>query len=254
MTHRIDGRSADTLRPIHIETGVMRHPQGSVMYTCGHTKVLISASLTEGVPSWMRGEGRGWLTAEYAMHPAAGLHRQRREGRKGSIGGRTAEIQRLIGRSLRAAVDLDRLGERTLAIDCDVIDADGGTRTASIAGGFVATVLALSHGKARGLIPSQVVRAQVGAISVGLVESRPLLDLCYEEDRVAEVDLNVVATPQNGVVEVQGTAEGAPVPRPQIDALLDLGLGAMVDIGKAQRAALESAGADFTLFADAIRV
>lgn len=241
---RPDGRSDDALRPITIETGVMTNPEGSVLYTCGGTKVLVSASVTEGGPSWMRGSGKGWLTAEYAMHPRAGLGRSRREGRNGSIGGRTAEIQRLIGRSLRAAVDLSRIGERTLTIDCDVIDADGGTRTASITAGFVATVLALHHLKARGLVGSKVIRAQVAAISVGLSLGRPLVDLCYLEDRDAELDLNVVASKTGDVVEIQGTAEGAPVPRATIDTLLDLGLGAMETLAAKQSEAIAAAGAD----------
>ena len=243
---RPDSRAANALRPIRIEPGALAHPEGSAIVTFGKTRVLVSASISESVPGWMRGKGGGWLTAEYAMHPAAGRKRQRREGRSGSIGGRTAEIQRLIGRSLRAAVDLERLGERTLDIDCDVLDADGDTRTASITGAFVATAQALAHLKARGLVPSNILRAQVAAVSVGVVGGEPVLDLCYEEDRDAQMDLNIVGTNDGRVIEVQGTAEGEPVERALIDRLMDLGLGAMSQLAGAQNAALDAAGVDLS--------
>ena len=186
--------------------------------------------------------GHGWLTAEYAMHPRANPSRQRRDGRSGRLDGRTSEIQRLIGRALRSCVALERLGERSIYIDCDVLDADGGTRTASVTGGFIATAMALEHLRKRGLVAPGILRAPVAAISVGLVRGTPLLDLCYVEDRDAEVDLNVVGTAEGSFVEVQGTAEGAPVPREKLDAMLDLALGAMPQLVEQQRNALAEAG------------
>ncbi|MEM6959368.1 MAG: ribonuclease PH [Myxococcota bacterium] len=242
MKTRPDGRGHDQPRPISIQTGVMRSPEGSVEYASGETRVLIAASVTEGVPSWMRGEGRGWLTAEYAMHPRATVRRQRRDGRGGSISGRTAEIQRLIGRSLRACVNFEALGERTVHIDCDVLDADGGTRTASITGGYIALALAMNRLRKQGLVGEGVLRAPIVAISAGLVGEGVLLDLCYEEDRDAEVDLNVVGTPSGAIVEVQGTAEGEPIERALFDRLLDRATGAFEALGKAQEEALRGAG------------
>lgn len=241
---RIDDRPDDALRPITIETGVQAHPEGSVLYRCGGTAVLVSVSVADGAPPWMHTSGHGWLTAEYAMHPRANRRRQNREGRRGSIGGRTAEIQRLIGRSLRAAVALDRIGERTITVDCDVLDADGGTRTASVTGGYIGLAIALHKLREQKLIKTQVLRGPVAAISVGLLGERPLLDLCYEEDRDADVDLNVVATASGGLIEVQGTAEGAPIPRAHFDTMLDMGLGAMADMERHQRAALTAAGVE----------
>ena len=178
------------------------------------------------------------------MHPRANDRRQRREGMKGRVSGRTAEIQRLIGRALRAAVHLDRLGSRQIVVDCDVLDADGGTRTASVTGGFIATAMALHVLRQRGLVPRGILREPVAAISVGLVNDKPMLDLCYVEDRDASVDLNVVGTTGGAFVEVQGTAEGAPVPRPQLDAMLDLALGAMPRLVDVQKEALVEAGVD----------
>jgi len=239
---RSDDRAPDELRPITIETGLQRNPEGSVLYRSGGTTVLVSASVEDGSPRWMKDPGHGWLTAEYQMHPRANLHRQRREGRRGSIGGRTAEIQRLIGRALRACVDLAHLGERTITIDCDILDADGGTRTASVTGGFVALAMALDRLVKNGAVRTGIVRVPIAAISVGLLEETPILDLCYEEDRDALVDLNVVGTGAGAFVEVQGTAEGAPVPRPQLDAMLDLALGSMPQLIAAQKAALEAVG------------
>jgi ribonuclease PH len=235
---RADGRSYDALRPISIETSVQRNPEGSVLYRCGGTTVLIAASVSEKVPDWMRDTGRGWLTAEYEMHPRANPERKRRDRSKGRIDGRSSEIQRLIGRALRAAVDLDKLGERMLTVDCDVLDADGGTRTASITGGFVATALAIEALRKDGLVEKGVLREPITAISVGLLETEALLDLCYTEDRDAEVDLNVVGTPSGGVVEVQGTAEGAPIDRAHLDQMIDLALGAMPALADAQKQAL----------------
>ena len=241
---RSDGRSSDALRPVTIETGVQRHPEGSVLYRCGGTTVLIAASVSEGVPEWMRDTGRGWLTAEYAMHPRANPGRKRRDRDKGRIDGRSSEIQRLIGRSLRAAIDFDKLGERTITIDCDVLDADGGTRTASITGGMVALAIALDRLRATGLVEKGVLHEPLAAISVGLLADRPLLDLCYTEDRDAEVDLNVVATPAGAVVEVQGTAEGAPIPRTRLDQMLDLALGSMPELAAYQRRTLDALDID----------
>lgn len=241
---RVDGRSDDALRPVSIETSVQRYPEGSVLYRSGDTTVLIAASVSEGVPDWMRDTGRGWLTAEYAMHPRANPERKRREGREGRIDGRTSEIQRLVGRALRAALDFERLGERTIAIDCDVLDADGGTRTASITGGMIATAIALDRLRAAGLVQKGVLRELVAAVSVGLIGGRPLLDLCYTEDRDADVDLNVVGTARGGVVEVQGTAEGAPIVREALDRMIDLALGAMPALAAEQTRVLRSLDID----------
>lgn len=240
---RTDGRSYDALRPVTIETGIQRNPEGSVLYRCGGTTVLVSASIDESAPGWLE-DGHGWVTAEYDMHPRANPSRQRRDGRKGSISGRTAEIQRLIGRALRAAVVLEKLGPRTIHIDCDVLDADGGTRTASVTGGFVALAMALDKLRKRGAVSKGILREPIAAISVGLVGDAPMLDLCYVEDRDCQVDLNVVGTAAGAFVEVQGTAEGAPVPRAQLDALLDLGLGALPALAQKQREALASVGVD----------
>jgi ribonuclease PH len=239
---RADGRSATSIRPVRIETGVQRNPEGSVLYQCGGTRVLIAASIDDGVPSWLRGSGRGWVTAEYAMHPRANPQRQERDGRKGRIDGRSQEIQRLIGRALRAAVATEKLGERTITIDCDVLDADGGTRTAAITGGFVALALAIDRLRAAGLVGPGVIRSPIAAISAGIVGGTALVDLDYSEDSRAEVDLNVVGADAGAIVEVQGTAEGAPVPREQWSALVDLALRAMPALRAAQDAALAAAG------------
>jgi ribonuclease PH len=241
---RLDGRGADALRPVTIETGVQKNPEGSVLYTCGGTKVLIAASVEEGVQDFLKGTGRGWVTAEYAMHPRANPSRQRREGARGNISGRTQEIQRLVGRALRAAVRTEKLGERTITVDCDVLDADGGTRTASITGGFVALVMALDHLRKRGICGKGVLREEVAAISVGLFAGSALLDLNYEEDRDAQVDLNLVATRSGAIVEVQGTAEGAPMTRAEHDALLEAGLLGVHALTQKQLMAIEAAGID----------
>jgi ribonuclease PH len=243
MTTRSDGRSAGAIRPVIIETGVQRNPEGSVLYRCGGTQVLIAASIDEGVPAWLRGSGRGWVTAEYAMHPRAHRQRQERESRKGRVDGRTQEIQRLIGRSLRAAVALEKLGERTITIDCDVLDADGGTRTAAITGGFIALAIALDRLRAAGSVGHGILRGPITAVSAGIVDGIPLVDLDYSEDSRAEVDLNVVAAGDaNKLVEVQGTAERAPVAREQWTALVDLALSAMPVLRAVQERALAAAG------------
>jgi ribonuclease PH len=241
---RADGRSSDAIRPVTIEVGVQKNPEGSVMYACGGTRLLIAASIDENVPGWMRGKGKGWVTAEYAMHPRANPQRKDREGRRGQIDGRTQEIQRLIARSLRSVVQLEKLGERQIIVDCDVLDADGGTRTAAITGGFVALALALDNLRKRGLLQNGVLRGEVAAISSGLVEGRCLVDLPYIEDSKAEVDLNVVSDGRGGLIEVQGTAEGAPVPRAAFDQLVDLGMAAMPALRAAQDEALGKAGVD----------
>jgi ribonuclease PH len=241
---RTDGRSADAIRHITIETGVQRNPEGSVLYTCGGTKVIISASVEAGVKPFLAGTGKGWITAEYEMHPRANSERQRREGRRGQLSGRTQEIQRLIGRALRAAVHPNKLGERTITVDCDVLDADGGTRTASVTGGYVALVLALDKLRKRGLIASGILREPLAAVSVGLVNGTPMLDLCYTEDANAQVDLNVVGTQSGSLIEVQGTAESAPMTRAQFDDLVDLASGGIPKLIAAQNQAFKQAGID----------
>ena len=213
------------------------------MYTAGGTVVLVTASVDETVPEWMKGRGRGWVTAEYQMHPRANpRRRERRDGRERPLGGRTREIERLIGRALRSAVDLDKLGERSVALDCDVLEADGGTRTAAVTGGFVALALALGKLRAEGRLTTPVLRDQVAAVSVGHVDGELALDLCYAEDSTARVDLNLVATARGAIVEVQGTAEGEAVPRGEVDAMIDLGLSGVSELCRLQRAALEAAG------------
>ncbi len=243
---RADGRSSDAIRPVTIEVGVQKNPEGSVMYACGGTRLLIAASIDETVPGWMRGKGKGWVTAEYAMHPRANPQRKDREGRRGQIDGRTQEIQRLIARSLRSVVQLDKLGERQVIVDCDVLDADGGTRTAAITGGFVALAIALDTLRKRGLLQHGILRSEVAAISAGLVDGRVLVDLPYVEDSKAEVDLNVVSDGRGGLIEVQGTAEGAPVPRAVFDQLVDLGMAAMPSLRAAQDEALAKAGVELS--------
>ncbi|MDH5676015.1 MAG: ribonuclease PH [Myxococcales bacterium] len=241
---RSDGRGAAALRKISIETGLQANPEGSVLIRAGNTHVLVSASVEEGVKDFLAGSGRGWVTAEYAMHPRANPRRQRREGRDGKLGGRTQEIQRLIGRGLRAAVNLKALGERTIHIDCDVLTADGGTRTASVTGGYVALLMALDSLRRRGLIGGGLVREPVAAVSVGLLGGVALLDLCYEEDRDAQVDLNLVATRSGQIIEVQGTAEGEPMSRSEHDALLDRALEGVRELTELQAQALERAEVD----------
>ncbi len=226
MNTRVDGRSADQLRPVTIERGWSSHAEGSALISFGETKVLCTASFTAGVPRWKVGKGEGWVTAEYAMLPRATHDRSDRESVKGKIGGRTHEISRLIGRSLRAVVDVSALGENTIVIDCDVLQADGGTRTAAITGAYVALADAIAWGKANKLIPAnaKVLTDSVAAVSVGVISGTPMLDLAYTEDVRAGTDMNVVATGGGKFIEVQGTAEGAPFDRAELDALLDLAL------------------------------
>ncbi|MFT3774305.1 MAG: ribonuclease PH [Minicystis sp.] len=243
--NRPDGRTLADHRPVEILTGFQRNAEGSVLYRAGGTVVLCTVSIDAAVPAWMAGKGKGWLTAEYQMHPRSSpARRESRDGRGKAPSGRTQEIQRLIGRALRAAVDLDRLGERTLAVDCDVLEADGGTRTASITGSFVALALALDKLRRAGLLTDPVLRDQVAAISVGHLEEGLALDLVYKEDSAARVDLNLVATARAAIVEVQGTAEGEAVPRQEIDAMVDLGLAGISSLARLQREAVTRAGVD----------
>ncbi|MYM20619.1 ribonuclease PH [Brevibacterium sp. 5221] len=237
---RADNRAADELRPVRITRNWLDHAEGSVLVEFGRTRVLCAASLTEGVPRWLKGQGTGWATAEYAMLPRATNTRSPRESVKGKIGGRTHEISRLIGRSLRAVVDTKALGENTLQLDCDVLQADGGTRTAAITGAYVAMADALTTGRERGWIAkrAQPLRDSVAAVSVGIIDGTPVLDLPYEEDSRAETDMNVVMTGSGAFVEVQGTAEGAPFDRAELDTLLDLAAGGCRDLAQLQAAAL----------------
>ena len=231
-----EGRRPDALRPIEVVVDYLEQPMGAVLWAQGKTKVLCTASLDEGVPRWLRDSGRGWLTAEYSMLPASTGERTRREASAGKQKGRTVEIQRLIGRSLRAVADMEALGERTLWLDCDVLQADGGTRCASISGAYVAAARALDRaGLGRVLVDS------VGAVSLGIVGGERLLDLDYEEDSSAEVDLNVVMTGEGRLIEVQATAERAPFDRQELDELLDLAATGIEQIGEAQAQALDAA-------------
>ncbi len=238
MSIRPSGRAADALRPVRITRGFTRYAEGSVLVEFGDTRVLCTASVEEKVPPFLRGSGRGWVTAEYGMLPRATHTRSEREAARGKQSGRTQEIQRLIGRSLRAVFDLDRLGERTLTLDCDVLQADGGTRTASITGAFVAAHDAVAGLLARGALARTPVRDFVAAVSVGVYEGTPVLDLDYAEDSACDTDLNVVMTGAGGFVEVQGTAEGEPFTRAQMDALVDLAAAGIARLVAAQKAAL----------------
>ena len=242
---RKDGRTADQLRPVTIERGWSDQAEGSALISFGRTKVLCTASFTNGVPRWMAGKGKGWVTAEYGMLPRSTNDRMDRESVKGKVGGRTHEISRLVGRSLRAVVDLKSLGENTIVVDCDVLQADGGTRTAAITGAYVALADALEWGRRKRFIGQNAkpLIDSVAAVSVGIVDQVPMLDLAYTEDVRAETDMNVVTTGRGLFVEVQGTAEGAPFDRAELDALLDLALGGTVDLTALQVAALAEAGA-----------
>ncbi|MGR6317631.1 ribonuclease PH [Micromonospora soli] len=238
---RPDGRQPDQLRPVTLTRGWSTHPEGSVLVEFGATRVLCTASVTEGVPRWRKGSGLGWVTAEYAMLPRATNTRSDRESVKGRIGGRTHEISRLIGRSLRACVDLKALGENSIVLDCDVLQADGGTRTAAITGAYVAlydAVTWLAERKALAGKVEKVMHRSVAAVSVGIIAGEPRLDLCYEEDVAAEVDMNVVCTGTGDFVEVQGTGEAGIFAREQLDALLDLGVAGCLELADAQRKAL----------------
>jgi ribonuclease PH len=223
-TSRVDGRAVDQLRPVTISRGWLDHAEGSVLVEFGRTRVLCAASFTEGVPRWKRGSGSGWVTAEYAMLPRSTNTRSDRESVKGRLGGRTQEISRLVGRSLRAVVDHSALGENTVVLDCDVLQADGGTRTAAITGAYVALADAVEWARAQGLLRAgaEPLTGSVAAVSVGVVDGSALLDLCYEEDVRAETDMNVVMTGDGRFVEVQGTAEGEPFDRALLDQLLEL--------------------------------
>ena len=219
---RLNGRAADALRPTTITPNFLLHAEGSVLIEAGNTRVICAASIEDRVPPFLRNTGKGWITAEYGMLPRATGTRTQREATAGKVGGRTQEIQRLIGRSLRSVAELKALGERTIWIDCDVIQADGGTRTASITGGFVALVLALDRLRQQGILKSIPVTHYVAATSVGIVQQTPLLDLAYEEDSTAEVDMNVVKTSGGKFIELQGTAETEPFDREQLNTLLSL--------------------------------
>ena len=242
MTYqRTQGRAADALRPVTITRRYTRHAEGSVLVAFGDTKVLCTASVDEKVPPHKRGSGEGWVTAEYGMLPRSTHTRSDREAARGKQSGRTQEIQRLIGRSLRAVFDLGALGERSILIDCDVLQADGGTRTAAITGAFVAAHDAVSWLLAEGRIEASPIRDHVAAVSVGLVQGTPLLDLEYVEDSACDTDMNVVMTGAGGFVEVQGTAEGAPFTQAQMDALLALAARGIAELVAAQRTALAAA-------------
>src|SRR5579875_736101 len=237
---RPDGRLPDQLRAVSFSRGSLDHAEGSVLVEFGKTRVLCAASVTEDVPRWRRGSGLGWVTAEYSMLPRATNSRNDRESVKGRIGGRTHEISRLIGRSLRASVDLKALGENTIVIDCDVLQADGGTRTAAVTGGYVALADAVSWLRGRKRVKGDPLLDSVAAVSVGIVDSEPRLDLCYEEDSAAQTDMNVVCTGNGGFVEIQGTAEREPFGRDLLDRLLDLATGGCAELTRMQRAALAS--------------
>jgi ribonuclease PH len=235
---RVDGRRPDELRPVTITRNWLDHAEGSVLVEFGKTRVLCAASVTQGVPRWRKGSGLGWVTAEYAMLPRSTNTRSDRESVKGRIGGRTHEISRLVGRSLRAVIDYQALGENTIVLDCDVLQADGGTRTAAITGAYVALADAVSWLREKGALAGEPLTGSVAAVSVGIVGGEPLLDLCYEEDVTAETDMNVVMTGDGAYVEVQGTAEGAPFDRALLDKLLDLAAVGCEQLTQAQRAAL----------------
>ncbi len=235
---RADGRAADQLRPVTISRGWLDHAAGSVLVEFGRTRVLCAASASTGVPRWRKESGLGWVTAEYAMLPSSTHTRSDRESVKGRIGGRTHEISRLIGRSLRAVIDYKAMGENTIVLDCDVLQADGGTRTAAITGAYVALADALAHLRDKGALKGDPLTGSVAAVSVGIVDGEARLDLPYEEDVRAETDMNVVLTGQGHFVEVQGTAEGTPFDRAMLDSLLELGIKGCVDLTRIQHEAL----------------
>ncbi len=236
MTARTDGRAPDELRDTRMTPGFLMHAEGSVLIEVGRTRVICAASVEERVPPFLRNTGKGWVTAEYGMLPRATSTRTQREASAGKVGGRTQEIQRLIGRSLRSVTRLTELGERTVWVDCDVIQADGGTRTAAITGGFVALVLALQKLRTSGAIRTIPVLDHVAATSVGVVAGSPMLDLAYDEDSRADVDMNVVKTGEGRFVEVQGTAEGPPFERAALDSLMSLADAGIRELVELQRA------------------
>ena len=235
---RPDGRPNDGLREISISRDWLDHAEGSVLVEFGRTRVLCAASVTEGVPRWRKGSGQGWITAEYAMLPRSTHTRSDRESVRGKIGGRTHEISRLVGRSLRACLDLRALGENTLTLDCDVLQADGGTRTAAITGAYVALADAVDWLRERGRLNADPITTSVAAVSVGIVDGEPRLDLCYDEDVTAETDMNVVCTGDGRFVEVQGTAEGEPFTRGLLGELLDLSVAGCEELTRLQADAL----------------
>ena len=237
---RPSGRAADQLRPIRITRRYTKHAEGSVLVEFGDTQVICTVSVESGVPRFLKGKGQGWLTAEYGMLPRATGERTQREASRGKQGGRTLEIQRLIGRSLRAALDMSKLGENTLYVDCDVTQADGGTRTASITGAMVALVDALAVMKKRGALKGEPLKQMIAAVSVGMYQGEAVLDLDYPEDSAAETDLNVVMTSQGGFIEVQGTAEGEPFQPEQLNAMLLLARQGLQQLFEAQQAALHN--------------
>jgi ribonuclease PH len=241
MSSRIDGRKPEDLRSIKFTRNWLNNAEGSVLVEFGNTRVLCVASFTPGVPRWLTGKGSGWVTSEYAMLPRATHTRSDRESVKGKLGGRTQEISRLVGRSLRAIVDTKALGENTIVIDCDVLQADGGTRTAAITGAYVALADAITWAKANGhvLQDRQPLRQSVAAVSVGIIKGVPMLDLCYEEDVTADTDMNIVCTGDGNFVEVQGTAEGVPFDRALLNQLLDLGTAGCAELAQLQAAALK---------------
>jgi ribonuclease PH len=240
VTSRADGRSHDQLREVRFTRGWLTPAEGSVLVEFGQTRVLVAASVTEGVPRWRKGSGLGWVTSEYAMLPRATSSRTDRESIRGWIGGRTHEISRLIGRSLRAVIDYQALGENTIVLDCDVLQADGGTRTASITGAYVALADAVSWLRDRDLLTAEPLTGSVAAVSVGVVDGSSMLDLCYTEDSAADTDMNVVMTGDGAFIELQGTAEGTPFDRKLLDELLDLGATGCAQLTELQRAALAS--------------
>ncbi len=235
---RGDGRGADQLRPVELQLDFTENPLGSVLCSMGRTRVLCTVTEEDGVPRWLRGSGQGWITAEYSMLPGSTDTRSDRESSRGKVSGRTQEIQRLIGRSLRAVADLGALGERTLWVDCDVLQADGGTRTASITGAYTALALACRRLQGRGDIERNPLRDSVAAVSVGVIDGEVRLDLPYEEDARAEVDMNVVATGKGRFIEVQGTGEGATFSAEELRALTELALRGIEELGRIQQAAL----------------
>jgi ribonuclease PH len=240
VTSRADGRFNDQLREVRFTRGWLAQAEGSVLVEFGQTRVLAAASVTEGVPRWRKGSGLGWVTSEYAMLPRATTTRTDRESVRGRIGGRTHEISRLIGRSLRAIIDYRALGENTIVLDCDVLQADGGTRTASITGAYVALADAVSWLRDRDLLTAEPLTGSVAAVSVGVVDGISMLDLCYTEDSAADTDMNVVMTGDGAFVELQGTAEGTPFDRKLLEELLDLGATGCAQLTGLQRAALAS--------------
>ena len=238
---RVDGRELNALRTIEITSDYLGSPLGSALISFGNTRVICAASVEEKVPGWLVGKERGWVTAEYSMMPASTAPRCTREGRRGQVGGRTQEIQRLIGRSLRASVDLKALGERTIWIDCDVLEADGGTRTASITGGYVALAVAVARLQASGVIGGDVLSRQISAISVGVIGGTVMTDLNYSEDSTADVDMNVVMAAPDELIEVQGTAEGTPFSRTHLDEMIDAAMEAGRMLFAAQNEAISKA-------------